>query len=74
MAADALSVSSEFDIFSQKPVQTSVQETIETIYRPITSVDQSDMEFLIPPEHDTYIDLNIKLYVRGKLKTADGKD
>ena len=61
MAADALSVSSEFDIFAQKTVQTSVQETIETIYKPIASVDQSDLEVLIPPEHDTYIDLNIKL-------------
>ena len=74
MAADALSVSSEFDIFSQKPVQTSVQETIETIYSPIASVDQRNLEFLIPPEHDTYLDFNMKLYVRGKLTTDDGKD
>jgi len=51
-----------------------VQETIETIYRPITSVDQSDLEFLIPAEHDTYIDLNIKLYVPCKLTTADRND
>ena len=62
MTAEALSLSSEFDIFAQKPVQTSVQETIETTYRPIASVDQSDLEFFIPAEHDTYIDLNIKLY------------
>ena len=68
MAADELSICSEFDIFAQKPVQTSLQETIETIYKPIASVDQSDLEFLVPPEHDTYIDLNIKLYVRGKLR------
>ena len=53
---------------------TSVQETIETIFRPTSSVDQSDLEFLIPAEHYTYIDLNIRLYVRGKLTTADGKD
>ena len=52
----------------------SVQETIETILKPIASVDQSDLEFLIPAEHDTYIDLNIRLYIRGKLTTADGKD
>ena len=32
------------------------------------------MEFVIPAEHDTYIDLNIRLYIRGKLTTADGKD
>jgi hypothetical protein len=37
-------------------------------------VEQSDLEFLIPPEYDTYMDLNIKLYVRGKLTTGDGKD
>jgi hypothetical protein len=50
-----------------------VQETIEIIFRPIASVDQSDLE-LIPAELDTYIDMNIRLYVRGKLTTADGKD
>ena len=50
-----------------------MQETIEIIFRPIASVDQSDLE-LIPAELDTYIDMNIRLYVRGKLTTADGKD
>ena len=51
-----------------------MQETIETIYRPIAFVDQIDLEFFISAQHDTYIDLNIRLYVRGKLTTADGKD
>ena len=74
MAAEALSVSSEFDIFAQKPIQTSVQETFEAIFKPIASMDQNDMEFLIPAEHDTYIDLNIRLYVRGKFTTGNGKD
>ena len=60
--------------FAQKPVQTSVQETIETIFRSIAYVDQSDLEFLIPAEHDMYIDLNIRLFVTGKLTTANGKD
>ena len=71
MAAEALSVSSEFDIFAQKPVQTSVQETIATIYRPIASVNQSYLEFFIPAERDSYIGLNIKLDFRGKLTSAD---
>jgi len=35
-------------------------------------VEQSDLEFLIPDENDTYVDLNIKLYIRGKLTKADG--
>ena len=53
MPPEALSVSSEFEIFEQKPVQTSVQETIEIIFWPIASVDQSDLEFFIPAEHDS---------------------
>ena len=64
MAADALSVSSEFDIFAQKPVQTFVQETVETTYRPIASVDQSDLEFIITADNDTYTDLNKRLRQR----------
>jgi len=35
-ATDTLTVSSEFDIFAYKPIQTSVLETIESLqtYRP----------------------------------------
>jgi len=36
-------------------------------------VDQSDLEFLIPAENDKYIDLNIRVFVRGKLTATDGK-
>ena len=35
-------------------------------------MDQSDLGFLIPSDDDTYIDLDIKLYIRGKLTKADG--
>jgi hypothetical protein len=70
----AASLSSEFDIFASKPVQSSVLETTEVAYKPIASVEQSDLEFLIPADNDTYIDLNIKLYIRGKLVKEDGKD
>ena len=72
MAADVVSASTEFDIFATRPVQNSTLETIETAYKPIASLDQSDLEFLIPADHDTYIDLNIQLYIRGKLVKADG--
>jgi len=41
-------------------------------YKPIASAEQSDLEFLIPADNDTYVDLNIKLYIRGKLINADG--
>jgi len=47
-------------------------ETIETIYKPIASVDQTDIEFLIPADSDTYIDPNIHLFIRGKLVKTDG--
>ena len=65
-------LSSEFDLFAPRPIQTSVVETTEVRYKPIPSVEQSDLEFLIPADIDTYVNLNIKLYIRGKLTKADG--
>jgi len=69
---DLAFVRSEFDIFAPKPVQLAVQDTKVVHYKPIASVDQSDLEFLIPAYYDTHIDPNIKLFVRGKLTKADG--
>jgi len=69
---DLAFVSSEFDIFARKPVQLAMQETNVVHYKPIASVDQSDLEFLIPADYDTYIDPDIKLYVKGKLAKAVG--
>ena len=69
-----MSISSEFEVFERKPIQTAVVETIETANKPIAPVGQSDLEFLIPDDLDTYIDRYIKLYIRGKLISADGKD
>jgi len=65
-------VSSEFDIFARKPVQESILETLYVVYKPIASVDQSDLEFLIPANNETYIDPDIQLYVRGKLTKIYG--
>ena len=65
MAADVVSGSTEFDTFATRHVQTSTLETVETAYKPIASLDQSDLEFLIPADHNTYIDLNIQLYIRA---------
>ena len=45
-AANILTVSSEFDIFAHKPIQTSVLETIETVYKPIAPMVQSNLELL----------------------------
>jgi len=51
-----------------------VEDTIETIYKPVASVDQSDLEFVIPEDSGSYLDLNVKLYVKGKLVKPDGTD
>ena len=74
MAVDVASASTEVDIFATRPVQTSTLETLESSYKPIAALDQSDLEFLVPAYQDTYIDLNIQLYIRGKLTKADGTD
>ena len=42
-------------------------------YKPIATVDQNDIEFLVPGDNETYIDLNFKLFVKGMLVGADGK-
>ena len=74
MFANTVSVSSGFDIFASKPIQSAVADTTEVKYKHIPSVDQSDLEFLIPSDDDKYIDLDIKLYIRGKLTKAYGTD
>ena len=71
MSAETV-VSSEFDIFAPRSVHSSILNTTEVINKPLASVDQSDLEFLIPADNDTYIDPNIKLYIRGKLTKANG--
>ena len=43
-------VGTEFDIYAPKPIQSDVEETIDTVYKPITSINQSDLEFLIPAD------------------------
>ena len=74
MAADVVSASTEFDIFATRPVQSLTFETIETASKPIASLDQRDLEYPIPADHDKHIDLNTQLYIRGKLTQADEAD
>jgi len=72
-AAETTSVSRGFDVFAHRPIQTSVLGTMEAAYKPIAAVEQNHLEFFIPADNDTYVDLDIKLYVRGKLKLSSGK-
>jgi len=71
---EVTSVSSEFDIFMHRPIQTAVLGTVETVYKSLAPVEQNDLEFLIPGGTDTYIDLDIELYVRSKMVSSSGKD
>jgi hypothetical protein len=41
-------VSSDLEIFAGRPIQSSILESVETRYKPIAPVDQSDLEFVIP--------------------------
>ena len=65
-------VGTEYDIFGIKPKQIGTDETNETIYKPVASVDQTDIEFMIPGDSDTYVHLNLKLFMKGKLLKEDG--
>ena len=57
---ETMFVSLDFGIFARKPVQESILETFDIVYKPIASIDQSDLEFLIPADNETYIDPDIK--------------
>ena len=37
-------------------------------------MDQSDLEFLIPEDSGTFVDPDIKLYIRGKFTKSDVRD
>ena len=50
-----------------RPIQTAVFGTVKMVYKPLAPLEQNDLEFLIPGDTDTYIDLDLTLYVRGKL-------
>jgi len=59
-----VSLSSELDSFALKPVQASVAQTTEVTYKPIASVDQNELEFVIPADNDTHIDLDKNIHSR----------
>ena len=72
MAAEALSISSDFDIFA-KP-RTDVSPRVIRDYIQTVSVGGRErFGIFVPAENDTYMDLNIRLFVRGKLTAAAGK-
>ena len=74
MAEEPSYLGTELDLFARKAKKDSCLVTTETIYKPIASVDQTDIEFVIPGDSETYIDLNLKLFITGKLVKKDGTD
>ena len=59
MTGEPSYVGTEFDIFVREPKQSSTLETNETIYMPIASVDQTDIEFVISGDSATYVNLDL---------------
>jgi len=53
ISGDAEFVTSEFDIFAHKSVQTAILETHVVNYKSIATVDQTDLEFFIPGDNET---------------------
>ena len=62
-AAETASISSDLGTSAHRPIQTSVLGMIEAAYKPIAPVKQNDLVFFTPADNDTYVDLDIKLYV-----------
>jgi hypothetical protein len=74
MSVYMASVSAEFDIFPENSVQEAVQETVDVTYKPIATIDQTDLKFYSPSDDETYIDTNLHIFVSGKLTTIDSRD
>ena len=68
------SVTSQLDLFSVPPTQTSLEDGFFTEYRPISVLTSGGpVEFCIAAESSNYIDLaNTFLYVRASVTKADG--
>ena len=73
LGSEVASFSSEFDIFELRPIQMALLGTVETVYKTLAPVEENDLEFVILGDSDTYIDLDITFYVRGKLVSSSAK-
>jgi hypothetical protein len=63
MSVEMATVSTGFDIFAPNPMQEAVQETVEITYKPIPTIDETDLEFNISAGNNTYVDTNIRLFL-----------
>jgi len=53
-SVDVEFISSEFDIFVKKPTQSAILDSHVVRFKPIATVDQNDLEFLVPGDNETY--------------------
>jgi len=53
-------------------VQTAVLSSRVTRYKPMARVDEPDLEFFIPDDAETQLNLDINMSVRGNLVAEDG--
>ena len=74
--SSAESTTSQLDLFSVPPSQTSLEEGSFTEYHPASVLTSTGpIEFIISAENSNYIDLaNSFLYVRANVTTAAGAD
>jgi hypothetical protein len=72
--ANVVCESSEFDILTERPVQTSTGNTTEIGHKPPTAIDQRDLEFTVPQDEERYLDPDMQIYIRGKLLGANGTE
>jgi intein-encoded DNA endonuclease-like protein len=72
--ANVVCASSEFDVFADRPVQTSTVRTVEIVHNPNTGVDQRDIEFTLPGDEELCMDRDMQLYIKGQLLGADGAE
>ena len=72
----AESTTSQLDLFSVPPSQTSLEDGNFTEYHPVSVLTSiSPIEFTVSVENSNYIDLaNSFLYVRASVTGSDGKD
>ena len=74
--SSAESVSSQLNLFSVPPTQTSLEDEFYTKYRPVSVLtSEGPIEFSTAAESTNYIDLaNMLLYVRASVTTEAGAD
>ena len=72
----AKSITSQLDLFSVPPSQTSLEEGSFTEYHPVSVLTSTDpIKFTISAENSNYINVaNSFLYVRASVTTAAGAD